>query len=99
MPLITGATVILANRETTIYTDLLSEKIADNNITIIQATPATWQMLVANKWQGNKQLKILCGGEALSQKLVLELASRSQEIWNLYREKQLQKKAIACKQA
>ena len=84
LPLITGATVILANRETTIDADLLSKKIADNNITIIQATPASWQMLVANKWQGNKQLKILCGGEALSQKLALELASRSQEIWNLY---------------
>ena len=84
LPLITGATVVLANRETTIDADLLSQKIADNNITIMQATPATWQMLVANNWQGNKQLKILCGGEALSQNLALELSSKSQEIWNLY---------------
>ena len=84
LPLTTGATVVLADKETTINADKLSQIIADNNISIMQATPATWRMLVANKWQGNKQLKILCGGEALSQKLALELTSRSQEIWNLY---------------
>ncbi|MEL6929581.1 MAG: amino acid adenylation domain-containing protein, partial [Cyanobacteria bacterium J06600_6] len=84
LPLTTGATVVLANRETIIDADLLSQKIEDNDITIMQATPATWQILVANNWQGNKQLKILCGGEALSQKLALELYTKSQEIWNLY---------------
>ncbi|MEM9271763.1 MAG: amino acid adenylation domain-containing protein [Cyanobacteria bacterium P01_F01_bin.143] len=84
LPLITGATVFLASKETTIYADKLGQKIAENNITMMQATPATWQMLVANQWQGDKQLKILCGGEALSSKLAAELLTLCKEVWNLY---------------
>ncbi|MEM8677143.1 MAG: amino acid adenylation domain-containing protein [Cyanobacteria bacterium P01_G01_bin.67] len=84
LPLITGATLVLANRENTIDADLLSRKIAKNNITIMQATPATWQMLVANKWQGKQDFKILCGGETLTQKLARELFTKCQKIWNLY---------------
>ncbi|MEM8827934.1 MAG: amino acid adenylation domain-containing protein [Cyanobacteria bacterium P01_G01_bin.19] len=84
LPLITGATVVLANKETTIDADRMSQTIAENNITIMQATPATWQMLIDNNWQGKPDLKILSGGEALSRSLALELDSRCQEIWNLY---------------
>ncbi|MEL7408557.1 MAG: amino acid adenylation domain-containing protein, partial [Cyanobacteria bacterium J06558_2] len=84
LPLITGATIVLATKETTIDADQLSRIIAEQDITIIQGTPATWQMLIDNSWQGKPDLKILCGGEALPRKLVLELDSRCKELWNLY---------------
>ncbi len=50
----------------------------------MQATPATWQMLMVAGWQGNKQLKILCGGETLSQKLASQLLERCGSLWNVY---------------
>ncbi|MGD1920590.1 MAG: AMP-binding protein [Pleurocapsa sp.] len=84
LPLITGATLVLASREIAINADLLSRKIAEKNISIMQATPATWRMLLDNNWQGKQDFKILCGGEAVPQSLATELASCCQEIWNLY---------------
>jgi hypothetical protein len=50
----------------------------------MQATPATWQMLLAAGWQGNQRLKILCGGEAMPRTLVNQLLPRSASVWNMY---------------
>ena len=50
----------------------------------MQATPATWRLLLTAGWKGNYQLKILCGGEALDRNIAEELLHRSKEVWNLY---------------
>ena len=50
----------------------------------MQATPATWRMLIHAGWQGAAGLKILVGGEALDAGLARQLADRSAELWNLY---------------
>ena len=84
LPLITGATIVLGDREITLNADRLSQKIAEHDITIMQATPITWQLLVANNWQGNKQLKILSGGEALAPQLASQLITKGKQVWNLY---------------
>ncbi len=84
LPLITGAKVVLASRETAIDGVALSQKIDQCNASIMQATPATWQMLIDAGWQGKKDLKILCGGEALSQPLAKDLLTKSSELWNMY---------------
>ncbi|MEM8677667.1 MAG: amino acid adenylation domain-containing protein, partial [Cyanobacteria bacterium P01_G01_bin.67] len=84
LPLITSATVVLANKDIAIDADRLSQTIIENNITIMQATPATWQMLLDNNWQGKSDLKILCGGEALPENLAAEIDSCCQEVYNLY---------------
>ncbi|MEM8677443.1 MAG: amino acid adenylation domain-containing protein, partial [Cyanobacteria bacterium P01_G01_bin.67] len=84
LPLITGATVVLATRDTVIDADCLSQTITENNITIMQATPATWRMLLDNNWQGKSDLKILCGGEALAENLAAELDSCCWKIYDLY---------------
>ena len=41
-------------------------------------------MFLQAGWKGNKNLKILCGGEVLSRELAEELLTRSKEVWNLY---------------
>ncbi len=84
LPLICGARVVLVSREVAMDSKLLSEKIAASDATIMQATPATWQMLITSGWVGSKQLKILCGGEALSRDLAEKLIEKSTEVWNLY---------------
>ena len=84
LPLICGARVVLVSREVVMDGKLLSQKIAATGATIMQATPATWQMLITSGWVGSKQLKILCGGEALSRDLAEKLIEKSAEVWNLY---------------
>ena len=62
----------------------LAEKIKNSGATIMQATPATWRLLLESGWQGNKQLKILCGGEALPRELANQLIEKSASLWNMY---------------
>ncbi|MDJ0732575.1 MAG: amino acid adenylation domain-containing protein [Nostocaceae cyanobacterium] len=84
LPLIVGAKVVIVSREEAFDGVQLSNKIASCGATIMQATPATWRMLLSAGWRGNQKLKILCGGEVLDYKLAQELQQRSQEVWNLY---------------
>ena len=84
LPLSVGAQMVLVSREVATSGEQLKELLSRSGATIMQATPASWQMLLATGWLGNKHLKILCGGEALTQKLASELLSRCCSLWNLY---------------
>jgi amino acid adenylation domain-containing protein/non-ribosomal peptide synthase protein (TIGR01720 family) len=84
LPLIVGATLVLAPREVTIDGVLLANTIAQHQITIMQATPATWRLLFATGWNGKTDLKVLCGGEALDNGLAQQLLATSTQVWNLY---------------
>jgi hypothetical protein len=50
----------------------------------MQATPATWRLLLAARWAGSPQLTVLCGGEALPRELAQQLLARAKAVWNLY---------------
>lgn len=84
LPLITGAHVIIASREEASEPAKLIEKIASNNVRIMQATPATWQMLLDAGWKGFSLKKLLCGGEALGVELASRLVATEASVWNLY---------------
>ena len=84
LPLISGASVVIAGREMIAEAPQLWDAISAHNITIMQATPATWHMLLAAGSRGDNQLKILCGGEALSQEMAQRLLKTGTSVWNLY---------------
>lgn len=84
LPLLVGAKIVLVSREVATDGYQLQEKLNTSNITIMQATPATWRLLLSVGWTGNTQLKILCGGEALDSQLSQQLLERGKEVWNLY---------------
>ncbi|HXG50498.1 MAG TPA: amino acid adenylation domain-containing protein [candidate division Zixibacteria bacterium] len=84
LPLITGARVVIAGRETVVDGRALGEKISACGATIMQATPTTWRMMVEAGWEGSRTLKVLCGGESLRGDLARELLARSGSVWNLY---------------
>jgi amino acid adenylation domain-containing protein len=84
LPLIVGARLVVVSREVAADGLQLSQQLASSGVTVMQATPATWQLLLAAGWQGNGQLKILCGGEVLKRKLANELLELGTELWNLY---------------
>lgn len=84
LPLTKGASIVLADEETVLDSRILLQKLKDEKITILQATPTTWQMLLDAKWEEPLRLKAFCGGEALHQQLAQELLDRCDELWNMY---------------
>ncbi len=84
LPLTTGARLVLVSREVAVDGARLAAKLTHSGATIMQATPSTWQMLFEAGWNGSKDFKILCGGEALNRNLANQLLSASQTAWNLY---------------
>lgn len=84
LPLSVGARVVLVSGEEARDGRRLIECLRTSEATVMQATPSTWRMLLQAGWQGNKNLKILCGGEVLTRELAEELLKRSREVWNLY---------------
>ena len=84
LPLMVGGRVVIAGSETAADGVRLAELLGHCGATIMQGTPATWQLLLAGGWRGNPRLRILCGGEALSGDLARQLLPRCAELWNLY---------------
>ena len=84
LPLMTGAEVVVATRAETRDGRRLAGLIEQKDITVMQATPATWELLLASGWEGKNDLRIFCGGEALPRKLANLLADSASEAWNLY---------------
>ncbi len=84
LPMTVGARVVLVRREVASDAPQLSKILASSRATVMQATPATWRMLLAAGWQGSSKLKILCGGEAMSRDLADQLLERSASVWNMY---------------
>jgi 2,3-diphosphopglycerate-independent phosphoglycerate mutase len=83
LPLTAGARVEVASRETAADARALAAALA-SGVTAMQATPATWRMLLEGGWQGDRRLRALCGGEALPRELADRLLERCGELWNLY---------------
>ncbi|MTI27449.1 non-ribosomal peptide synthetase, partial [Fulvivirga kasyanovii] len=84
LPLIAGAAVEIASSVTTKDGILLKERLDSGDITIMQATPSTWRMILAAEWEGCDKLNLLCGGEALSAELAKSLIERCRSLWNMY---------------
>tara|TARA_R110001606_G_scaffold395664_2_gene568556 strand:- start:186237 stop:190139 length:3903 start_codon:yes stop_codon:yes gene_type:complete len=83
LPLILGATVRIAPYEATINGQALL-LLLKQNISVLQATPATYRLLISSGWEGDSKLKILCGGEALSYELAQQLLPLCSSLWNMY---------------
>jgi amino acid adenylation domain-containing protein len=84
LPLMAGARIELVSRQTASNGRSLARVLAASQSTVLQATPATWRMLLDAGWQGQKRLRALCGGEPLPRDLAEALLGRVAELWNLY---------------
>ena len=84
LPLCVGARVVLATSEATADGDQLLALLNASGATVMQATPATWRLLLEAGWNAPSKLKILCGGEALPRDLADALLARSASVWNMY---------------
>ncbi len=84
LPLVVGARIELLSREVAMDGEALSKALAESGATVLQATPATWRMLVESGWRPVRPLRAFCGGEALPRELADALLERVSELWNLY---------------
>jgi amino acid adenylation domain-containing protein len=84
LPLISGARLVVAPKFAVTDGAILARMLEDERITVMQATPVTWRLLLESGWQGAPGLKILCGGEALGRELANRLVETGAEVWNLY---------------
>ena len=84
LPLIVGATTVVVSREVASDGGQLLEVLNTSDATVMQATPATWRILISAGWQGSEQLKVLCGGEVFPHDLARALLKRSPNVWNMF---------------
>jgi amino acid adenylation domain-containing protein len=89
LPLACGAEVVLATRETAVDGTALRalvERTAARAAgrVLLQATPATWRLLLEAGWPGTPNLVMLCGGEAWPPGLAAQLRARGEALWNVY---------------
>lgn len=84
LPLLTGAKLIITDAITAKDGRALIDLVADHKITVMQATPYTWRVMLEAGWETKFPLRILCGGEALPKDLINKLLARCSELWNMY---------------
>jgi amino acid adenylation domain-containing protein len=84
LPITVGARVVLLSRADAMDGRKLAATIDQAGITIMQATPSTWRLLLEAEWTGNRHLKVLTGGEAISRDLAAQLLAKSASVWNMY---------------
>ena len=84
LPLAVGAEIVLASRDEATDGHGLRALVEQHHVTHLQATPATWRMLVASGWRGGPRFTALCGGEALPAELAEALLERTGALWNMY---------------
>ncbi|MDN3579773.1 non-ribosomal peptide synthetase [Mucilaginibacter flavus] len=84
LPLLTGAKLIVTDAITAKDGRALIDLCLAQQITVMQATPYTWRVMLEAGWDQKLPLKILCGGEALPKDLINKLIARSSQLWNMY---------------
>ncbi|MES2732439.1 MAG: amino acid adenylation domain-containing protein, partial [Bacteroidota bacterium] len=85
LPLMIGAKLVIASKMATTSPDVLLALMTQHQVSLMQATPATWKMLLGANWQQPWPLKVLCGGEELSLSLATRLLNHPMvELWNMY---------------
>jgi surfactin family lipopeptide synthetase A len=84
LPLSVGAQVAIADRNATCDGNALAKLLEKHRISVMQATPATWRLLLESGWKGSRNVKALVGGEAVSPQLARDLQRRCASVWNMY---------------
>ncbi|MCG6924074.1 MAG: amino acid adenylation domain-containing protein [Acidobacteria bacterium] len=84
LPLVVGARIVLARRETAGDGASLAELLTGSGATVMQATPSTWRMLLAAGWKGGDSFTAVCGGEAMPPDLAQQLVEAAGSVWNVY---------------
>lgn len=84
LPLAAGAEIVIVQRDAAMDGYRLAELLATESITILQATPGMWRLLIDAQWSGAPGFRAWIGAEPVPADLSLDLLGRCAELWNLY---------------
>ncbi|RUR66242.1 amino acid adenylation domain-containing protein [Variovorax guangxiensis] len=85
LPLAAGAELVMVKREVAMDGTRLSRTLDEEQITLLQATPGMWQLLLDAQWAGGAPgFRGWTGGEALRPSMALALCERMEGLWNGY---------------
>ena len=84
LPLAVGGQVVIAEREEVIDGFVLLLHMEQCGATVMQATPATWRILLEAGFRAKPGFRMLCGGEALPRELANRLLEGAGTLWNMY---------------
>ena len=84
LPLLTGGRVILADSATTASGSALGQALERTGATVMQATPASWRLMLESGWSGESGFVAASGGEALPPELATRILKGGARLWNLY---------------
>jgi non-ribosomal peptide synthetase component F len=70
MPLFRGSTLVLAKASSQKDPFQLLELVDNAGVTVVQATPTTYEMMLATGWTGDGSIDFLVGGEAFRPSLL-----------------------------
>jgi amino acid adenylation domain-containing protein len=84
LPLVTGATLLLAKPEEAVDPRALARLLDGSEVTVMQATPSTWRMLLEDGWTPSRPMRVVVGGEAVPPALAAQLRELMDGVWNFY---------------
>jgi amino acid adenylation domain-containing protein len=89
LPLLSGARVVIADRDTVLDPSALLDLISTTQATTVQATPTLWQALAAEAEVTSRDavlrdVRVLVGGEALPPALAERLRAVAGAVFNVY---------------
>ena len=84
LPLMVGARIELVSHDVAADGLALARLLSDSGATILQATPASWRLLIEAGWRANHGFRAFCGGENMPRDLADSLLGNVDELWNLY---------------
>ncbi|WP_084618344.1 non-ribosomal peptide synthetase [Cellvibrio sp. OA-2007] len=84
LPMLGGGSLMIADNSTSHDGQALARCLNDHGINCLQATPASWKMLLDAGWQAAPGFTALCGGEALTPDLASRLHAQVEHLWNVY---------------
>lgn len=84
LPLVTGARLVLASRSDSFDGTALAGLVETSQAALLQATPATWRLLLEAGWAGQRTLRAVVGGEAVPAALATDLLARTAGVWSFY---------------
>ncbi|MCK9874125.1 AMP-binding protein, partial [Nocardiopsis dassonvillei] len=84
IPLVVGGRLVMADQEQVRDPHALAGLIAERGVTLAQATPSTWRMMVESGWTPGPGLRVLTGGERLKDDLARRLCAGGARVYDLY---------------
>ncbi|MFJ8166178.1 amino acid adenylation domain-containing protein [Streptomyces sp. NPDC096136] len=84
LPFVSGAAMVLAKKETVTDPSAMVALLRRHDVTVVQATPGFWQMLLTHEPDAARGLRIITGAEAVPVRLAETLAEQAAEAGNWY---------------